>query len=432
MKLAIESFSKRILRPALFLSVASASMLACGSVDQGATESSESTRTTAAALSTDGGSDAGALITISGTVADSMFPQAGIVITLSGSAQGQVVTDFSGAYSFSVKPGGSYSLTSRGSNFFAPPFSTCLSITPDVVNLNNLKTSTVINFLGTGNNFVLNCAPAEVMGATTGPLTVSGVVTSGGAPVPGVVVSLSGGTQAIRVTDETGAYSFAVNAGSYSVNLSGPCSSFSPSVTNLNNIKSNTVANFTGASCPPAPLTLCPEFDTDFGLTEPASCNVSSSEACAGDRLLTWANTIENDWFTINTDDCRFGTWNNPPIVNLFEEIGIEQDIDFINLYALQLFGCGLAGNITGPLGFPFILTDLQSLKFTTADLAALSDEYVQAIEQTLSDNGSPALTPAQITAIQAQLASAASRVKGITQSSQLSFSTCLPDGGAP
>ncbi|HSY21426.1 MAG TPA: hypothetical protein VK841_04890, partial [Polyangiaceae bacterium] len=241
-----------------------------------------------------------------------------------------------------------------------------------------------------------------------------------------------GGAQAIRVTDETGAYSFAVNAGSYSVNPSGPCSSFSPSVGNLNNIKANTVQNFTGASCPPAPLTLCPEFDTDFGLTEPANCNVSSSEACAGDRLSTWANTIQDDWFTINTDDCRFGTWNNPPIVNLFESIGLEQDIDFINLYALQLFGCGLAGNITGPLGFPFILTDLQSLKFTTADLAALSDEYVQAIEQSLSDNGSPALSPAQITAIQAQLVSAASRVKGITQSSQLSFSTCLPDGGAP
>ena len=417
---------RRAFYQSLALGLASAAMLACGSVSGDATESSESTSTTAAALSTDGGTDAGAMITISGTVADSISPQAGIIITLSGSAQGQVVTSFDGTYSFSVKPGGSYSLTSRGSNFFAPPFSTCLSITPDVVNLNNLTKSTVINFLGTGNNFVLNCAPAEVMGATTGPLTVSGVVTSSGAPVPGVVVSLSGGTQGVRVTDETGAYSFAVNAGSYSVNLSGPCSSFSPSVANLNNIKANTVANFTGASCPPAPLTLCPEFDTDFGFSEPASCNVSSSEACAGDRLGTWANTIESDWFTINANDCRFGQWSVPPIVNMFTSIGISQDLDFINLYALQFLGCGLVGNITGPLGFPFILTDLKSLKFTTADLAALSDEYLQAIEQTLSDNGSPALTPAQITAIQAQLASAASRVtKNVTQSSTLTYSTC-------
>jgi len=54
--------------------------------------------------------DAGqpAMITISGTVTDPIDgPQAGITITLSGSAQGQVATSFSGAYNFSVKPGGS-------------------------------------------------------------------------------------------------------------------------------------------------------------------------------------------------------------------------------------------------------------------------------------------------------------------------------------
>lgn len=58
-----------------------------------------------------------------------------------------------------------------------------------------------------------------------------------------------------RTTDETGAYSFAVNPGSYSVNASGTCAAFSPSVSNLNNLKANVTANFTGTSCPPAPLT---------------------------------------------------------------------------------------------------------------------------------------------------------------------------------
>ena len=208
------------------------------------------------------------------------------------------------------------------------------------------------------------------------------------------------------MTDETGAYSFAVNSGSYSVNPSGPCSSFSPSVGNLNNIKANTVQNFTGASCPPAPLTLCPEFDADFGLTEPASGNVSSSEACAGDRLSTWANTIQDDWFTINTDDWRFGTWNDPPIVNRRQH--------------------------HRSAGLPFHSDRPAVAQVHDGGPRGALDEYVHAIEQSLSDNGSPALTPAQITAIQSQLASAASRVKGITQSSQLSFSTCLPDGGAP
>ena len=48
-----------------------------------------------------------------------------------------------------------------------------------------------------------------------------------------------------------------------------------------------------------------------------------------------------------------------------------------------------------------------------------------QSIEQTLSDNGSPPLTAAQITAINGQLSSAASRVHGVTSSSTLTYSTC-------
>ena len=92
--------------------------------------------------------DAGAMITISGTVTDPIDgPQAGITITLSGSAQAQIVTNFSGSFSFSVKPGGSYSLTAAGTNnYFEPPYQTCLTVTPSIVNLNNLTSSTTIPF----------------------------------------------------------------------------------------------------------------------------------------------------------------------------------------------------------------------------------------------------------------------------------------------
>jgi hypothetical protein len=118
--------------------------------------------------------------------------------------------------------------------------------------------------------------------------------------------------------------------------------------------------------------------------------------------------------------------------VNMFTALGINQDIGAINLFGLQLFGCALAGNLVGPLPFPFVLTDLKSLTFTTADLTALSDEYVEAISQALSDNGSPPLTAAQITAFNVQIASAASRVPGIKSSATLNFSTCGADGGTP
>jgi hypothetical protein len=62
---------------------------------------------------------------------------------------------------------------------------------------------------------------------------------------------------------------------------------------------------------------------------------------------------------------------------------------------------------------------------------AALSQGYLQAIHQSLSDEGATPLTAAQRTAIRAQLASAASRVPGIKSSSALSFSTCAADAGA-
>ncbi len=396
------------------------SAVACGAL------TSEPTGTTAEAL----GPDAG-LITLSGVVADSQSPQAGITITLSGSQQGQVVTDFSGSYRFTVPPG-SYSLTARGTtNFFQPPFQSCLTITPDVVNLNDLTASTTVNFFGAGNNAIINCAPAEATGATSGSLTLSGKVTSEGAPVPGVLVTLAGSTQGTRITDETGSYKFSVNPGSYSLQPSETCSSFSPGVSNLNNVRTSRTQNFAATQCPPPPLNLCPTFDALFGLSEPASCNESSSPACAFDRENAWDGIIQNDWFNVNVADCRFGQWNNPPIVNLFTALGLDQDDETIDFFGLQLLGCGLQGNIAGPLPFPFVLTDLRSLSFTTADLAALSDEYVQAISQALSDNGSPPLTAAQVSAFEAQLTSAASRVPGVVVSSTLSFTTC-EDAGTP
>jgi hypothetical protein len=377
-------------------------------------------------VSTERSALSGPTVTISGTVADSQVAQAGVTITLSGSAQGKVITDFSGAFSFTVASGGSYSLTAAGTpNFFQPPFTSCLSFSPSIVNLNNLTTNTVVNILGAGTDVVTNCAPAEIMGATSGAFTISGVVSSGGLPVPGALVALNGSTQATRVTDETGGYSFAVNRGSYSLKVTGACGSFSPDVVNLNNVAGNKTQNFQGSTCPPPPLALCPLFDADFSLSEPASCANVSTPGCAFDRVITWAGTIPNDFLNINDVDCRFGQWDNPPIVNDFTDVTIIQWDTALNTFTLQLLGCALQGNLVGPLGYPLIPPVLASLPFTTADLAALADEYVQGINQTLSDNGSPPLTAAQLAAVNAQLASAASRVQGVTSSSKLTYSTC-------
>jgi hypothetical protein len=387
---------------------------------------------TTSALTADGGT-----ITISGTVNDPLTgPQAGITITLSGSAQAQIVTNFGGSFSFNVKPGGSYSLTAAGSdNFFQPPFHSCLTVTPSIVNLNNLTASTNISFVGSGTDPILNCSPAAATGAASGTLTIQGTVTSGGQPVAGARVMLNGSTQGYRTTDETGAYSFAVNPGSYSVNPTGTCGSYSPSVTNLNNLKANAAANFMGTSCPPAPLTFCPTLDALVGLSEPASCNTMSSTLCASDRLFTWAGEIVFDFQNVKSDvlaanDCRFGKWQQAPIVNDFTFVGVlEQQTNNLSLFTLQLFGCALVGNLTGPLLLQgsLIPPDLiqTGLKFTTADLSALEDEYMASITQALADFGLPPLSASQMTAIRAQLDYAASKTPGVIASSKLSYSTC-------
>jgi hypothetical protein len=408
-------------------------LLACSGAEPGL-EQYSSTRE---ALATDAGTDAAALITINGMIVDPQTgPQAGITITLSGSAQGQVVTDFSGSFTFSVKAGGSYSLTAAGSdNFFQPPFHSCLTVTPSIVNLNNLTASTSIKFVGSGTDAILNCSPSAAAGAASGSLTVAGTITSGGQPVAGARVSLNGNTQAYRTTDETGAYSFAVNPGSYSVSASGACRSFTPGAANLNNLRTNVQQNFQGTSCPPAPLTYCPTFDALVGSPEPASCNTVSSVSCASDRLLLWAGQVAFDFQVVTSDvlsanDCRFGKWQVPPISQDFTFVGVlEQQGNDLGLFTLQLFGCALADNLVGPLGLQgsLIPPDLvrAGLTFTTADLSALEDEYVAAINQALSDFGLASLTAAQTTAIRAQLDYAARTTPGVIASSKLSYSTC-------
>ncbi len=66
-----------------------------------------------------------------------------------------------------------------------------------------------------------------------------------------------------------------------------------------------------------------------------------------------------------------------------------------------------------------------QGVHFTSADLLAMSDDLVAGIEQTLSSNGSPPLSAAQLSALQAQLAYVAANVPGQITSSKYTFSTC-------
>jgi hypothetical protein len=363
------------------------------------------------------GSDAG-LLTISGHVTDSSGNAVGteVLISLTGSAQTHTFSNAAtGAYSLSVKPG-SYSITAS---------TQCPTFNPGVVNLNNLTANTTVDFLGSGNDVITNCEALASVGGTSGTLTLSGHVTSAGHPVPGAKIVLSGSSQGFRYSDESGAYSFMVNPGSYSLNTSGACNSFAPSVVNLNNLKTSKTEEFLGSgNCPPAPLSLCPLFDTDFQLAslgDVCAANITTN-SCA-DRLFTWQFNMLIDLPAFNGTDCRFGKFGPP----LLSSLDVSQTIGQLSNFILYFMGCPYVGTQIGPLVDGLVPQVLLSrgVHFTTADLQALSDDYVAAIKQTLSDNGSPPLTSAQLSAIQAQLAFLASKVPGTVNSSTLTFSTC-------
>ena len=350
-------------------------------------------------------------IIISGVVSDTSGVTLGdIKVTLTGSAQATTTTDFAGNYSFSVSPG-SYTVTPTG---------LCGAFAPTHTNLNNLTANATADFVGSGGG----CSVLTFSGGLSGSLTISGTVTSAGHAVPGAQVTLGGSTQGFRVADQTGAYSFKVNPGSYSLSVTGGCSSFSPSVANLNNITTNKVQNFTGSgNCPIAPLALCPTLDAGFGLSEPGSCDLVSSPDCAFDRASVWASAITFDFANLISTDCRFGQWFSGS--GALTETDVVAYVNDLISFALYFFGCPATGTEAGPLTFQLIPSAFAGRTFTTADVAALSTAYENAIAQALSDAGAPALTPAQTTSINNQLSFLAGRVPHLVTSSTFSASTC-------
>jgi hypothetical protein len=218
--------------PALLL--VSASFAACAGASDEATETNTEATMTAAEAVTDP-------ITISGTITGAEGETlSGVAVQLNGSAQAHVTTGASGAYTFNGLNAGSYSVQ--------PSLAGC-NFAPTVVNLNNLGASTTVDFAGSG--ATCGGAAAPDGGAATGSLTISGHITdTSGDGVAGVRVALNGSTQGFRVTNAAGAYTFSVSPGSYSLNPSGVCASFTPGVVNLNNLTKSAAQNLTAIGCP--------------------------------------------------------------------------------------------------------------------------------------------------------------------------------------
>lgn len=124
--------------------------------------------------------------TISGKVtANDGGAIAGVTITLSGSTSATTTTAVDGSYAFVGLAAGSYVVT---------PSTSCTSYSFDKTSINaDIAFADV-----TGQDFLVS----------TSPYDISGTVIAGGAPLPGVTLTRSSGTETYATTDSGGNYSF--------------------------------------------------------------------------------------------------------------------------------------------------------------------------------------------------------------------------------
>ena len=160
--------------------------------------------------------------TVSGRVLDKNNAGVqGATVTLSGTQTGTATTDAQGNYSFQSLPaGGSYTLAATRANY---------TFSPANIAVNDLgANSTANNFTGTLLDY-----------------TLTGRVTSGGAALAGVTVTLSGSKTGTTTTDSNGAYSFNVPAeGGYTLTPSKRNYTFTPQARSFNNLSSTQTADF--------------------------------------------------------------------------------------------------------------------------------------------------------------------------------------------
>ena len=129
---------------------------------------------------------------ISGRILQGTTPVQGVKVSLTGKAQDQVTTDSSGSYQFSWLHEGSYVVTPSMTECAFKPVSRKVKITDSDIENVDFSASSLHS--------------------------LSGTVTSGGSPLPGVTMSLTGKAKATTTTGAGGSYSFSDLAnGSYTV-----------------------------------------------------------------------------------------------------------------------------------------------------------------------------------------------------------------------
>ena len=157
---------------------------------------------------------------ISGQVTNGGLGLPGVTISLSGATSGRTTTDFGGNYSFTGLANGKYTVT---------PTVTGYSFTPQNQTANVNGTDTKGLDFATDSAAVSDktASAKSLAGASVG--SISGQVTSGGAGLSGVTISLSGLASGSTTTDSGGNYSFTGLAnGKYTITPTMAAYKFTP------------------------------------------------------------------------------------------------------------------------------------------------------------------------------------------------------------
>jgi uncharacterized repeat protein (TIGR01451 family) len=135
----------------------------------------------------------------------------GVVVTLSNGVT--TTTDASGLYTFTVVPG-TYTVTESTPAGYISTGAEPGTVGSTVVDDDTIAVTVLSNQNSLENDF-LDALPATIAGAVYDDLNGDGAFDAGGTGIPGVLVTLSNGMT--TTTDATGAYTFTVNPGSYSI-----------------------------------------------------------------------------------------------------------------------------------------------------------------------------------------------------------------------
>ncbi len=164
---------------------------------------------------------------VKGTVRSNGNPVPGVLVALSGSSLGTRVTDGAGQYSFELPKGGSYVLTPTKANY---------TFSPAWTSINVLNANVEIDF-----------------NATLRKQSITGrVLNSDGAPVAGVVVTLSGPVSSTTTTASDGTYSFTnLDVGtSWMVIAAKNHFALAPAVQTVDDLDADTFVNFEAVQLP--------------------------------------------------------------------------------------------------------------------------------------------------------------------------------------